>query len=129
MVDEKPLLRLSTLWLKLRAGWLPGVPLTDEALAANVAALERLKALVGDTPLLAVFVSSEGADPRPDRWQPFERLFPDALDLRGRFGAADYYDSEHFTSAGHRVIASGIYERLRPTLAELSIGGGLRGGS
>lgn len=129
MVDEKPLLRLSTLWLKLRAEQLPGVPLTDEALAGNVAALERLKSLVGSRPLLAVFVSSEGTDPRPDRWAPFETLFPDALDLRGHFSAADYYDSEHFTAAGHRAIADGIYTRLRPTLAELSVGGRLRGGS
>lgn len=129
MIDEKPALRLSTLWLKLKSLRLQSVPLTDEALALNVKALEHLKTLVGNRPLLTVFVPSEGEDPRPDRWQPFEQIFPDALDLRGHFSASDFFDTEHFSAAGHRVIASGIYERLRPTLAELSVRGGTRSGS
>lgn len=129
MVDEKPVLRLSTLWLKAKSVRLQSVPLTDEALELNIAALTRLKTLAGARPLLAVFVPSQGEDPRADRWLPFQTLFPDALDLRGRFGERDYFDTEHFTAAGHRVIAEGIYERLRVTLAELAVLGDPRGGS
>jgi hypothetical protein len=129
MVDAKPILRLSTLWLKAKAVRLQSVPLTDEALELNIAALTRLKTFVGARPLLAVFVPSQGEDPRADRWLPFQALFPEALDLRGRFGAQDYFDADHFSAAGHRVIAEGIYERLRVTLAELAVLGDARGGS
>ena len=120
MEEEQPMLRLTTLWLKWREVVTRGVPLTDEAMHENVGALERLKGLVGARPLLAVFLSSMGPDQRPDRWTPYELLFPKALDLRAGFGNDDYLDAIHFSSSGHRIIGTEIYARLRPTLGELS---------
>jgi hypothetical protein len=61
-----------------------------------------------------------GPDQRPDRWTPYELLFPKALDLRAGFGNDDYLDAIHFSSSGHRIIGTEIYARLRPTLGELS---------
>jgi lysophospholipase L1-like esterase len=125
MEQDAPLLRLSSLWLKWRETRTPGPALTDEAMAENVRALERLKARIGDRPLLAVFVPSQGTDGRPDRWLPYQALHPDALDLRESFGPADFVDPVHFSAAGHEVIGRAVWARLRPAL---SAAGALRRG-
>ncbi|MGH9885342.1 MAG: SGNH/GDSL hydrolase family protein, partial [bacterium] len=114
MEERAPLFRLTSLWLKWRETLTQGPALTDDALAANLRALERLKAAVGARPLLAVFVPSQGEDGKPERWAPYQALYPDALDLRGAFGAADYVDPVHFSSAGHELIGRAVYARLRP---------------
>jgi hypothetical protein len=123
MAEQPPLLRLSTLWLKLEALRLPGVPLTDEAMAANVRAISGMLDRLGLTPHLAVFVPSRDSDERPERWAPYETLFPDALDLRADFSPGDFLDDVHFSPSGHRKIADRIYGRLRPRLADLAASG------
>jgi len=125
MEERAPLLRLTSLWLKWRETLTAGPTLSDEAMAANVTALERLGAAVGARPLLAVFVPSEGEDGRPDRWAPYEALYPNALDLRRAFGPADYVDPVHFSAAGHELIGRAVYARLRPALSAV---GAPRGG-
>lgn len=120
MQETAPLLRLSSLWLKWRELRTPGVPLTDEALAANVRALDRLKSSAGNRPLVAVFVPSQGEDKRPDRWLAYDALFPDALDLRSALGPDDFIDTVHFSTGGHELIGNALYARLRPVLAALS---------
>lgn len=123
MAERPPLLRLSTLWLKLEAIRLPGVPLTDEAMAANVRAIADMQGRLGPTPLLAVFVPSRDPDQRPERWAPYQALFPDALDLRADLSPGDFLDDVHLSPSGHRKIADRIYGRLRPRLAALAARG------
>jgi len=120
IAERPPLLRLSTLWLKLQAIRLPGVPLTDEAMAGNARAISEMLARLGPIPSLAVFVPSRDADKRPDRWAPYEALFPDALDLRADFSPGDFLDDVHLSPSGHRKTADRIYARLRPRMASLS---------
>jgi lysophospholipase L1-like esterase len=118
LLERAPLLRLSALWLRLRSLGQAGPPLSDEAMAANARAISQMLPRLGSTPLLAVFVPSRGADERPERWAPYQALFPDALDLRADFSPADFLDDVHFSSSGHRTIAERIYARLRPRLAD-----------
>jgi lysophospholipase L1-like esterase len=120
VAQHPPLLRLTTLWLKLQAMRMPRVPLTDEAMAANVRAISDVLARLGAIPRLAVFVPSRDVDERPERWAPYEALFPDALDLRAGFSPGDFLDDVHFSVSGHRKLAEDIYARLRPRLASLS---------
>ncbi|MFI5317338.1 MAG: hypothetical protein ACHQ6T_16685 [Myxococcota bacterium] len=118
LLERPPLLRLTALWLKAKTLGQPGPPLSDEAVAANVRAISELLPRLGSTPLLAVLVPSRGADERPERWAPYQALFPDALDLRADFAPADFLDDVHFSSSGHRTIAERIYARLKPRLAD-----------
>jgi lysophospholipase L1-like esterase len=121
MVEEPPPLRLSIFYLKWVAARLPGVPLTDEALAENVRAVTRLVSGLGPTPLLAVFVPSRpGGDPHPERWAPYESLFPDALDLRGVLGAEDFFDDVHLSGPGHQAVAEHVYPRLESLLLRVT---------
>jgi len=126
LVEVAPALRIGSLALTLHAGRAP-VPSTDEALTLNQSALDHLKERIGTTPLFVVFVPASTQDPRPEFWQPFERLFPQALDLRRHFGPADFLDAEHLSPAGHRVVADVIYTRLQPLLAASSSGNATSG--
>ena len=119
LVEAAPWLRLRSLWLTLRAIRPPG-PSTEETLTPNRSALERLKTRIGVTPLFVVFVPAAEPDPNPELWEPLERQFPRASDLRERFSPEDFLDAEQLSVAGHRVVAEAIYARLQPLLAELA---------
>jgi hypothetical protein len=117
MVAERPFLRLTIFWLKFRERFFqPTILLSDQALADNVSALQRLRARLAPAPLHAAFLPSRGGDTRPDRWQPYEAEFPDALDLRTAFRPEDFLDDVHLSARGHQHLAELLFARLRPEL-------------
>ncbi len=120
LVQKAPLLRLTTLWLRVKFVVFPEGPKKGDPLPANVAALRRLGAALGDTPLVVTFVPSRDPDTHPERWPPYEALYPDALDLRGRLAPEHFIDDVHLSASGHAAVAEALYERLRPTLAALA---------
>lgn len=122
LVESAPALRLGALWVRVAARFIAFPPRQDDPLGHNVDALRRLQAAAGATPLVAVFLPSRDPDPTPEQWRPFEALFPDALDLRGRLAPEDFFDDMHLSVAGHRAVADALYPLLRPRLAELSVG-------
>jgi lysophospholipase L1-like esterase len=121
VVDHQPTLRLGTLWLKLEMQRIPGLPLTNESLDANIAALRSVLARFPKTPFLAVFIESRPGDdgPRPSYWGPYEQLFPEAVDLRTSLGLPDFFDDVHLTAVGHASVARLMWAQLEPRLREL----------
>ena len=120
IIDHQPLLRLGTLWLKVKMRRIPGLPLTDESLQANIQALRALRDRFSGTPFVAVFIESRpGDDVRPSYWGPYEELYPDAIDLRRSLSAAEFFDDVHFGVPGHAAIAEQIWAQLRPRLRAL----------
>lgn len=128
LVEQAPALRLGALWLRAVSRFAAYPPKQDDPLGHNVAALERLKAAVAPTPLVAVFLPSRDPDPTPEEWKPYEALFPAAIDLRGKLEPADFYDDVHLATDGHRAVAGLLYPQLRDRLAQLAVGaaGGVR---
>jgi lysophospholipase L1-like esterase len=121
LVERAPALRLGTIWLRLRARFARDEPKTEDPLPRNIEALRRLPRALDGVPLVAVFLPSREPDTHPERWPPFEALFPDALDLRGKLAREHFFDDVHLSSAGHGAVAEELYARLRPTLAQLAV--------
>jgi lysophospholipase L1-like esterase len=121
VVDRAPLLRLTTLWLKIRSRSIPGLSQTDENLQANLAALLELKEHFSDTPFQAVFIETRPGDAtvQPGDWAPYEALFSDAIDLRRVLTASDYVDAVHLSAVGHVRVGAKIYAQLVPRLRKL----------
>lgn len=120
MPTDAPLLRLTNLWLKLRSTQIPGVPLTDEALQANLAAIHEFESRLGPTPLVAVFIPSQTPGDHLERWLPYEKEFPTALDLRESLEPSDFYDVVHLSAQGHAKVGERIWARLAPELRQLA---------
>lgn len=123
LLEHEPSLRLGAIWLRVAGLFARAEPKTEDPLPKNVDALRRLKQKVEPAALVAVFVPSRDPDAHPERWPPFEALFPGALDLRSRLEPGDFLDEVHLSALGHHAVAEALYPRLRPTLATLSLGG------
>jgi hypothetical protein len=122
LVEHAPLLRLGSIWLRIAALFADTGPRQDDPLAHNLEALHRLSEALGAIPLVAVFVPGRDPDPTPELWAPFEALYPNALDLRGKLGPGDFADDVHLSTSGHHDVAGLLYPELRPRFAELTVG-------
>ncbi len=120
MLEHPPLLRLTNLWWKAQSPWLPSVPLTEEALAANLAAIRELESRLHGVPLVAVFIPSREPGDHLEWWLPYEKQFPGALDLRESLEPSDFVDVVHLSAAGHAEVGERIWARLRPQLEALA---------
>jgi lysophospholipase L1-like esterase len=92
---------------------------SEETAAANVRALEALRASVAPRSLRLVLLPSNGDRGRADYGQPYEQRFPDALDLRDALRPEHFMDDVHLGAAGHRFVGERLDEALRDTLAAL----------
>jgi lysophospholipase L1-like esterase len=122
LVETAPPLRLGALWLRVAASFAAVPPKQDDPLGRNLAALGRLAQVLRSTPLVAVFVPGRDPDPSPERWLPFEALYPSAIDLRGRLGPEHFLDDVHLSTEGHHAVADALYPELRARIAELAVG-------
>jgi hypothetical protein len=119
-LERPPLLRLGNLWLKVRALRVPSVPLTEESLVANLAAIREFESRLNGVPLVAVFIPSQTPGDHLEWWLPYEKEFPDALDLRQSLEPSDFLDVVHLAASGHAKVGERIWERLRPQLEALA---------
>jgi lysophospholipase L1-like esterase len=121
LVEQAPLLRLTTLWLKIRSRSIPGLSQTEENLQANLASLLELEEHFSDTPFQAVFIETRSGDTtvQSSDWAPYEALFPGAIDLRHVLTAPDYNDAVHLSAVGHAHVGAKVYAQLVSRLRKL----------